>query len=341
MLRNYKKLIFRVSLIIIILGIVLMYLYVESINSVVNLIFISFIISYSVKPIRDFISEKFKLSYKVASLIIILSSLISFAALLYFITPTIIKESSNIGPMIESINVYILKIADKFNVDNLPIFELAYGQIGEKLNIYITTISNSFVDNLIGIMGNLIGLAIVPIVAYYFLADGDRIYNKLLLIFPTEKRVIIKKINYNIDKVLSRYIISQLILSAIIGILTFILLIFIGVKFTLVLSVINAIANIIPYFGPIIGGIPIVFIALTGSITKGLLALVGAFVIQQIEGDLLAPKITGDSTDMHPIIIIILLILGEKLGGIAGMVLSVPIAVIIKVIYDDINYYLF
>lgn len=341
MLRNYKKLIFRVSLIIIILGLVLMYLYVESINSVVNLIFISFIISYSVKPIRDFISEKFKLSYKVASLIIILSSLISFAALLYFITPTIIKESSNIGPMIESINVYILKIADKFNVDNLPIFELAYGQIGEKLNIYITTISNSFVDNLIGIMGNLIGLAIVPIVAYYFLADGDRIYNKLLLIFPTEKRVIIKKINYNIDKVLSRYIISQLILSAIIGILTFILLIFIGVKFTLVLSVINAIANIIPYFGPIIGGIPIVFIALTGSITKGLLALVGAFVIQQIEGDLLAPKITGDSTDMHPIIIIILLILGEKLGGIAGMILSVPIAVIIKVIYDDINYYLF
>lgn len=341
MLRNYKKLIFRVALIIIILGLVLMYFYVESINSVTNLIFISFIISYSVKPIRDFISEKFKLSYKVASLIIILSSLISFAALLYFIIPTIIKESSNIGPMIDSINGYVLKIADKFNVDNLPIFELAYGQIGEKINIYVTTLSNNLVDNLIGIMGNLIGLAIVPIVAYYFLADGDRIYNKLLLIFPTEKRVIIKRINYNIDKVLSRYIISQLILSAIIGVLTFILLILIGVKFTLVLSIINAIANIIPYFGPIIGGIPIVFIALTESMTKGLLALVGAFVIQQIEGDLLAPKITGDSTDMHPIIIIILLILGEKIGGAVGMVLSVPIAVIIKVIYDDINYYLF
>jgi predicted PurR-regulated permease PerM len=341
MLKNYKKLIFRISLIMIMLGLVLMYLYVESVNSVTNLIFISFIISYSVKPIRDFISEKFRLSYKAASLIIILSSLISFGALLYFIIPTIIKESSNIGPMIDSINGYVLKVADKFNVDNLPIFELAYGQIGEKLNTYITNLSNNLVDNLIGIMGNIIGLAIVPIVAYYFLADGDRIYNKLLLIFPTEKRVIIKRINYNIDKVLSRYIISQLILSAIIGVLTFILLILIGVKFTLVLSVINAIANIIPYFGPIIGGIPIVFIALTESITKGLLALVGAFVIQQIEGDLLAPKITGDSTDMHPIIIIILLILGEKLGGAAGMVLSVPIAVIIKVIYDDINYYLF
>lgn len=341
MLKNYKKVIFRVSLVLILLALVLVYLYVESINSVINLIFISFIISYSVKPIRGFISEKFKLSYKVASLIIVLSSILSFSVLLYFIIPTIIKESSNIGEMLNSIEQYILKIADKFNVDNLPVFEAAYSQIGEKINIYFTNLSNNLVDNLLGVLGNLIGLAIVPIVAYYFLADGDRIYNKLLLIFPTEKRVIIKRINYNIDKVLSRYIISQLILSGIIGVLTFILLMFIGVKFTLVLSVVNAIANIIPYFGPIIGGIPIVFIALTGSMTKGVLALIGVFVIQQIEGDLLAPKITGDSTDMHPIMIIILLVLGEKLGGIAGMVLSVPIAVIIKVIYDDVNYYLF
>lgn len=341
MLKNYKKLIVQISIFLLVLTLVLIYFFVNSINSVMNLIFISFIISYSVKPIRDFISEKFKLSYRAASLIIVLFSLISFAVLLYFMVPTIIKESSNIGPMIDNVENYILKGADKFNVDNLPVFKVAYGQIGEKINIYLTQLSNNLVDNLLGAMGNLIGLAIVPIVAYYFLADGDRIYNKLLLIFPTEKRVLIKRINYNIDKVLSRYIISQLILSAIIGVLTFILLLFIGVKFTLVLSLVNAIANIIPYFGPIIGGIPIVFIALTGSITKGLLALLGVFVIQQIEGDLLAPKITGDSTDMHPIIIIILLILGEKLGGIVGMVLSVPIAVIIKVVYDDVNYYLF
>ena len=113
------------------------------------------------------------------------------------------------------------------------------------------------------------------------------------------------------------------------------------VKFPFVLSIINAIANIIPYFGPIIGGVPIIFIALTGSVTIGILATIGVIVIQQVEGNFLAPKITGDSTNMHPIIIIILLILGEKLGGVIGMILIVPIAVIIKVIYDDINYYLF
>ena len=123
--------------------------------------------------------------------------------------------------------------------------------------------------------------------------------------------------------------------------LSFILLLVLRIKFPLVLSIINSIANIIPYFGPIIGGVPIIFMAITGSVTKGLLAVIGVFLIQQVEGNFLAPKITGDSTNMHPIIIIILLILGEKMGGVIGMILVVPIAVIIKVIYDDIDYYLF
>lgn len=341
MLKRYKKLILKITICLIVLSLVLIYFYVDSIKSVVNLIFLSFIISYAIKPIRDVISEKFKLSYRLSSLIIIVSSLVLLGILLYFMIPTIVRESSNIGSMIENLESYTLSLARKFNIDNMQIFQTMYKQVGDKINIYINRFSNNIVDNILGIMGNLIGFAIVPIVSYYFLSDGNRIYNKLLLIFPTEKRVIIKRINYNVDKVLSRYIISQLILSAIIGVLTFILLLLIGVKFNLVLSVVNAIANIIPYFGPIIGGIPIIFIALTGSITKGILALIGVFIIQQIEGDLLAPKITGDSTDMHPIMIIILLILGEKLAGVPGMVLSVPIAVIIKVVYDDVNYYLF
>jgi predicted PurR-regulated permease PerM len=161
------------------------------------------------------------------------------------------------------------------------------------------------------------------------------------LVFPTNKRILIRKINSNIDKVLSRYIVSQLLLSAIIGVLTFVMLIVLRIKLPLILALLNAIANIIPYFGPIIGGLPIVLIALIQSPTKALLAIICAFLIQQIEGDILAPKITGVCINFHPIIIIILLILGGKIGGMVGMILAVPILVIIKVIYDDINYYLF
>ena len=87
--------------------------------------------------------------------------------------------------------------------------------------------------------------------------------------------------------------------------------------------------------------VPAVFVALIDSPSKAIWAIIGMFILQQLEGNILSPKITGDSTNMHPIIIIILLLIGEMFGGLVGMILAVPIGVIIKVIYEDANYYLF
>lgn len=341
MIKKYKSIFIKVLLVIVLIGIITIYFLSDSISSVVNLIVVSFIISYAIRPIRDYFCDRFKLSKRISSLIIIFLTVALFGAIVYFIVPTIINESRNFGAMLDSIEEYLIDISNKFNLSDLSLFETAYIQINEKVNLFLSSLSNNLIENIVAILENLVGFAIVPVVSYYFLSDGERIYNKLLLIFPTDKRILIRKINNNIDKVLSRYIVSQLVLSAIIGILTFILLIILRIKSPLMLSVLNAIANIIPYFGPIIGGAPIVFIALVQSPSKALLALIGAFIIQQIEGDLLGPKITGVSINLHPILIIILLILGGKIAGIAGMILAVPVVVICKVIYDDINYYLF
>ena len=337
MFKKYKGLIVKLIIsIIIAISIVMIYAFVEPIRAVTNLLIISIVIAYTLKPLRNYFCEKLHISYKKSSLLIILLLLLSFVGLIYCIVPTMLNESGNFGVMLDSIEEYILSLAARFKLDRLPIFETIYIQIGEKINMILSNTSTHLVDNLIDMGENLVTLAIVPITTYYFLADSKLIYNKLLLVLPTDKRVIVKNINKNIDKILSRYILSQLLLCLIIGVLSFILLLILRVKFPLVLSIINAVANIIPYFGPIIGGVPIIFIALTGSVTKGIIAAIGVILIQQVEGNFLAPKITGDSTNMHPIIIIILLVLGDKIGGVI-----VPIAVIIKVIYDDIDYYLF
>lgn len=342
MFKKYKGLIIKLIIsIIIAISIVMIYAFVEPIRAVTNLLIISIVIAYTLKPLRNYFCEKLHISYKKSSLLIILLLLLSFVGLIYCIVPTMLNESGNFGVMLDSIEEYILSLAARFKLDRLPIFETIYIQIGEKINMILSNTSTHLVDNLIDMGENLVTLAIVPITTYYFLANSKLIYNKLLLVLPTDKRVIVKNINKNIDKILSRYILSQLLLCLIIGVLSFILLLILRVKFPLVLSIINAVANIIPYFGPIIGGVPIIFIALTGSVTKGIIAAIGVILIQQVEGNFLAPKITGDSTNMHPIIIIILLVLGDKIGGVIGMVLIVPIAVIIKVIYDDIDYYLF
>ena len=188
---------------------------------------------------------------------------------------------------------------------------------------------------------NIMSFAVVPVITYYFLADDEFILNKCSLLIPIKKRELVKKIIKDINKLLESYIVGQLLLSLIVGVITFIALILIRVKFPLWLSILNGVFNIIPYFGPIFGAVPVVFIALLESPTKALWAALAILIIQQVEGNILSPKITGNSTNMHPLVIIILLLIGESFCGFVGMILAVPIGVIIKVIYEDINYYIF
>ncbi|MDU5105978.1 AI-2E family transporter [Clostridium sp.] len=336
-----KKGIYYSLLIILLIIIIILYLKLKTLNSIVNIIFISFILAYTLKPLRNILCDKIKIKKRTSSIIIILSIIFSISIFVYILIPSIIRESYNFGNILDNIDIYVEDLAKKLNINNISFFDVVYGRISDETNIFFRNFSNSLVDNLISSLESIISLAIVPIVTYYFLVDGELIFNKLLLILPTEKRVLAKKVITHIDKVLSRYIISQLLLSLIIGILTTIALFFLKVKFSILLGVFNGVLNIIPYFGPIIGGIPAAFIALMESPSKALWTLVIVFIIQQIEGNILSPKITGDSTDMHPIIIIILLLIGDKLGGFIGMIIIVPIGVIIKIIYEDINDYLF
>ncbi len=336
-----KKKLYYGFLIILLIFIIILYLKVKTLNSIVNIIFISFILAYTLKPLRNMLCDKVKVKKRTASIVIILSIILSISIFIYILIPSLLKESYNLGNILDNIDNYVETIAKKLNINDISFFDSLYGRISDGTNLFFRNFFNSLVDNLMSSLESIISLAIVPIVTYYFLVDGELIFNKLLLILPTEKRVIAKKVITHIDKVLSRYIISQLLLSLIIGVLTTIALFILNVKFSLLLGVFNGLLNIVPYFGPIIGGIPAVFIALMESPNKALWTLIIVFIIQQIEGNILSPKITGDSTDMHPIIIIILLLIGDKLGGFIGMIIIVPIGVIIKVIYEDINDYLF
>lgn len=339
--KKYKKIINSILVILSILLILILYIKIKTISSIVNIVFIGFILAYALKPLRDTISEKFKLSKKISSISIILTIFLGLILLSYIVIPSIIRESYSIGYILDNIDEYVKSIVYKLNLNDISFFEAIYNQISEEVNIFFSKVTDNLLENLMVCFESLVSLAIVPIVTYYFLVDGDLIYNKLLLILPTEKRIIAKRVISHIDKVLSRYIISQLLLSLIIGALTFIVLVIIDVKFALILGIFNGILNIVPYFGPIIGGVPAIFVAFMESPNKALWTLIAIFLIQQIEGNILSPKITGDSTNMHPIIIIILLLVGEKLGGLIGMIVAVPIGVIVKVIYDDINDYLF
>lgn len=314
---------------------------IDFIKEIVGVVFTSFIIAYSLKPTKNEIVTRFSINERLVSALLVLFILGFVVASIALLIPTLSKEALDIENIVNNFTDLINKILNKVRSYNIRAVDVIYEQTNEKINLWLIDISYKFFDTVVALWENMISLAIVPVVTYYFLADGKILGSKLLLILPTEKRSVVKLIGKDIDKILGKYIFSQLMLSLIIIVLTFIGLLFTGIKFPLWLSIINGVFNIIPYFGPIIGLIPAVLVAILTSPSKAIAVTILYFVIQQIEGDILAPKVTGESISMHPICIILFLLIGEKLGGIFGMVLAVPIGVMIKVIYEDINYYLF
>lgn len=336
-----KKFLVRIIIFVTVILASIGYLYWNMFREVVNLLVASCLLAYILRPLRDLIKGKRNISKKISTLIVIVMIIILFILLLVLGVPKLIGELSSTTSVIEEIIDYLSSFKMKFNIENSAIFGTLYNEIEAEVWGILMSLSEGVINGLANFLENVIAFAVVPVVAYYILSDGDNISNKISLIIPMEKRRLTKIIAKDINLVLERYIVSQVVLSITTGIMCFLCFWILDLKFSIWLAIINGIFNIVPYFGAFFGGVPAILIAFLQSPTKGIWCIVSIIIIQQIEGNLLAPKITSESTDMHPIIIIILLLIGERVGGILGMVIIIPIGVIVKVIYDDINYYLF
>ena len=338
---NKKKLVICVVGIVTLVVIIAIAIRIPIVKQLINLIFISFIIAYSLKPLYLFLIGR-GVNKRAASALIVVGLLVLIVLTFIVVIPSIFRESLSINKVIKDFGSYLTNAKTKIKVLNTnKIMNSIINTIYYKSNTQIILIFNKLLNFIMGLGENIITYMVSPLIIYYFLCDSENMINKTLIIFPPESRTIIKKIIDDIDKVLGRYIISQIILCGIITIATFLILIFMKVDFPLILSLINGIFNIIPYFGPVLGIIPIILIALLVSPKTALYTAIWLFVLQQIEGSLLSPKIIGESISIHPLTVILLLMIGGSVGGILGMILAVPLGVIIKVIYEDLNYYLF
>ncbi|POO87136.1 AI-2E family transporter [Clostridium sp. 3-3] len=340
-LRKHKSKLFIILSILIIVIFISLYLFNSSIKEIINIIFISFSLSYVLNPAKEFLMTKLKVNKRTSSLIIILIVVGLIIGGITVMLPSFVDELASVGDVFDNVEKFYNNIADKFNLNSIPGINSIYNSIVEKGNGLLTSVSDNLLDYILEASSKILSLAVIPIIIYYFMCDGDKLFSRMMLILPTNKREVTQNIVMDINKVLKRYISGQLYLCGIIGILTFILLLSLQIKFPLWIAIFNALFNIIPYFGPIFGMVPAVIVALMISPAKALWVLIGMILIQQIEGNILSPKITGDSIEMHPFVIIVLLLIGDKFVGFIGMIVVVPIAVVIKVLYDDINYYLF
>ncbi|MGI6751246.1 MAG: AI-2E family transporter [Anaerovoracaceae bacterium] len=183
--------------------------------------------------------------------------------------------------------------------------------------------------------GSILNMLLGIVVSLYLLKDRDffiRLWRKFLhTCIPMKQSAIITGTLHDIDSILSRFLRGQLLDALIVAILSSIALTAMGLQFSVFIGCFAGIANIIPYFGPLMGMIPAAIVGImTDGITHGLLAVALLFIVQQIDSNLIYPKVVGSNTGLHPVFILLAVTFGGYFRGILGMLLAVPIAAIIK-----------
>lgn len=246
------------------------------------------------------------------------------------ITSNVINYFSRYNPIIGSLSTKLESL--NFFPDKIDPFQSALDWLSDGVLVNIGNGISAFVSK---ISGNLLNLILGLVIAVYILKDQDfflNLWDKTLdVLLKPHAESKFRKILSDIHKILSNFFRGQLIDGLIVGILSSIALFIIGVEFSIFIGMFAGLANIIPYFGPIMGMIPAVTICLlNGEIFKAILSLIILLIIQQIDGAIISPRIVGNSVGLHPVFVLLSVVIGGRYFGIVGMLLAVPSAAIMK-----------
>ncbi|MBI2636795.1 MAG: AI-2E family transporter [Parcubacteria group bacterium] len=299
---------------------------------IVVLLFISLVFAASLGPSIDWLERK--RVPRGAGILLIYAALVFILSLVVvLIIPPITEQ---IDQLAATFPFYYERFLNLFgNLQLQSDFSQAFQSNLRSIGATLSSYTGSVVATLSGIFGGLTTLILVLVLTFYFSVRKDGLKHFIRSVTPASHQKYVENVFIRIQDKLGLWLRGQLLLSGIIFVVTWIGLMALGVKYALVLALIAGITEVIPFLGPIIGAIPAVLLAFLQSPVLALLVVVLYLVIQQLEGNVIVPKVMQRAVGLNPIIVIVVILLGAKLAGILGAILSIPVAVAVVTIAGD------
>ncbi|MCF7811164.1 AI-2E family transporter [bacterium] len=315
------------------------------ISDLLVMLIVSIIITYVMKPgVAHFEHLGVPRVWAIAG-VFVLTAVVIVVSLRFFI-PVLIDQGFLLVAILKDIdfNAYYTSVVSWVDI-RLPGFSdwvgMGQDQMQDWVGKFTSTVSAFLQQStklLAGAMNVLMLSAVVPMLIFFFLKDGSLFVKNLIEKVPNRFFEMSLSLVYRVDQQLGNYIRSILVESLVIGLMTWVSLEILGIKFAIVLGLINGLLNTIPFFGPLIAYFPIGLIVLI-TYDPPLVGLVWMIIILsaiQIFDNILAkPFLIGRSVDVHPATVLLVVLVGGRLAGALGMFIAIPAYKIIQVIVVD------
>lgn len=274
--------------------------------------------------------------------ILLIALLVGFFSM---VVPLVVEQAVALWEEREVIWDYVSGVAD----DALEQYRLLppslQKQMEESLGRFNEFIANAFEQAMKGTavaisytVSLVLAFLIIPLWTFFLLKDARELEQSLLKSVPGPLREDVMKVVALVDGVFGSYLRGQLFLALIIGVVSTIGYSLLGVRFSLVLGVMAAVFELIPNIGPVLGGIPAVLVALIQDPVLALWTALFAFGIQQVENMFLTPRVVGHSVKLHPVVVMVVLIMGSEIGGLAGLFLAPVVTAVLRDLFRYVYY---
>lgn len=301
-------------------------------RDILVLLLISFIFAAALDPAVDKLEKK-----KVPRPLAIAGIFVVFIAFMVLLIKAVLPPAiSQFSALAENKELYIDKIASYFQslspsfVQNLKASSMSF------IDSIVTPAGLGVLSGAFSFLSGLLGFILVLVISFYLLLEKDGTEKWVSSYVPKAYQTKTLSIAKKVTAKMSAWFRGQLLLGVIIFLITLIGLEILRVPYALTLAILAGFLELLPLVGPLIAGGMAAIVALTVSPLLALIVVIFYFLIQQLENHILVPQVMKKSLGLHPVAIIFALLAGAKLLGILGVIISVPVAAAISVIFNEL-----
>ena len=291
--------------------------FIVQIGEIISWFFISFILMSALKPIVDYLNS-IRIPRILAIILVYICILIIFGFIASTIIPPLVTQTLNLS---QSLPEYLRLVLPSLNLDPQNFAE------------QISSIGSNVLQLSVGLFNNIVSLFTIMVISFYLLFERNNLETYLSLFLGKSSGGKIEAIFAKVEERLGAWVRGQLTLILCIGILTYIGLFSLQIPYALPLAIIAGLLEIIPTLGPILASLPAIIVAFTVSSLHPVFTIILYFVIQQLENQIIVPVVMSKIVGLPPLVIILAILVGARLAGIAGVILAVPVVVTAETVF--------
>ncbi|MFC0274416.1 AI-2E family transporter [Metabacillus herbersteinensis] len=311
---------------------------VDPIRSFITTLFFPLLISgflyYLLKPVVHFLSKSKYIPRTVAILLVFLVIIGGASFVGMTLGGTVEKQVNSLmedlPSQLEDAEGETARIISENNFGFL-----SYGEVKNNVITYLSNVGQNFGNNIMNIISTITSIAtvllIVPFILFYLLKDDRRFSPFLLKLLPDQHKGEGERILSDIDRTLSMYIVGQMIVALVNGVLMYIGYLIIGLDYALLLAFFVVLTAVVPILGPALGVLPAILVGLMMEPFIVVKILILLIIVQETEGSLVSPLVIGNKLEIHPLTVMLLLLVAGSLYGFIGILIAIPAYSVLKV----------